>query len=303
MKGKFFGLLIFFFIILFFSMGNGSAYTGEFFFSIDDSEGDDFGPGTYEYPGDEVFQPYQGLFDITNFAIGKDKGKYIFRFRFKQLKDPWNSKFGFSLPLIHLYIDNQKGGSTELYKKGACVRLDKRYPWDILLEISGWWVRLFQPGEQDREDGFWYAEENPWEIENVDLRVKNNEIYLYLDQGLSGPLEEAKIFLLVGSFDPFGADYFRELSKSPSTWNFYDRAGRDLENAPRVIDLLTSNKVSQTDILQKYDADKFAKIIPVKVSDKEVNLLYIYYLIALTFFLGLLILMVYKNLFLRNNKK
>ncbi|QTL97037.1 hypothetical protein GM661_03110 [Iocasia frigidifontis] len=303
MKGKFFGLLIFFFIIMFFSVGNSSAYTGEFFFSIDDPEGDDFGPGTYEYPSDEVFQPYQGLFDITNFAIAKDEGQYIFRFRFKQLKDPWNSKFGFSLPLIHLYIDNQRGGSTELFKKGARVRLDEHYPWNALLEISGWWVRVFEPGDQDKEDDFWYAEENPWELKNVDLRVKNNEIYLYLDQAVTGPLEGAEIFLLVGSFDPFGPDYLRELSNRPSAWNFYDRVGRDLENAPLVIDLLTPNKVSQIDILQKYDADRLAEITPVKVSDQEGNLLYIYYFIALTFFLGLLILIAYKNPFLRNNKK
>ncbi|AZO94120.1 hypothetical protein D7D81_05655 [Halocella sp. SP3-1] len=55
--------------------------------------------------------------------------------------------------------------------------------------------------------------------------------------------------------------------------------------------------------MQKYDADRFAEITPVKVSDQEGNLLYIYYFIALTFFLGLLILIAYKNPFLRNNKK
>ncbi|NLZ44932.1 MAG: hypothetical protein GX894_08750, partial [Clostridia bacterium] len=38
-------------------------------FYAGDPEGDDYGPGSYIYPSDPAFAPYEGLFDLLAFRV------------------------------------------------------------------------------------------------------------------------------------------------------------------------------------------------------------------------------------------
>ena len=101
-------------------------------FTIEDPAGDDCGPCYYSYPSHEVFHPYKGLFDITKMMIIDNNNTYRFKLYFSNITDPWSSQYGFSMPLVEIYIDNGKDGCRELFKEGANVRLDPEHPWNNL---------------------------------------------------------------------------------------------------------------------------------------------------------------------------
>src|SRR6056297_288718 len=119
-------------------------------FNHRDAEKDDFGPGTYQYPQNEIFQNKGNLFDIRVFTILESENNYLFKFNFSNLTDPWNAKYGFSLPLIELYIDNDEGGSSKPFYKGANISFEEEFSWNKFLKISGWWVRIFKPDSKER---------------------------------------------------------------------------------------------------------------------------------------------------------
>lgn len=238
----------------------------EIIFSVQDPVADDFGPGSYNYPTADIFKSMEGLFDITSFKIAEDNQNYIFIFEFKKLTDPWQSKFGFSLPLIELYIDNEKGGSTELFRKGANINLNSNHPWNKLLKISGWWVRLYRPEDKGKEaTNFSKASQSPWDIKNCEVKVTGEKIKLKIPQEKIGSLSNTWIYVLVGSFDPFGLDHFRGVKKSLSTWYFADFSDNNLKYVPRVIDVVLPDGQKQKKVLSNYD-DNYPVLKPIKIT-------------------------------------
>ncbi len=299
MKIIFLGCLII--IINLFSSLVAAGDDGGLFFSIDDPSGDDFGPGTYRYPTNKAFQG-EGLFDINRFSIKEEGDLYIFRFSFQNLTDPWKSKYGFSLPLIQLYIDNTEGGSVELFREGANVRLDAKAPWDRLLTISGWWVRLYHPEDRNKDDDFWTAQQNPWDVEEASVQVEANTIRLALKKDLIGPLKGASLFLLVGGFDPFGPDYYRNISQEAPYWNFQDQSNNDLKYAPRVIDLILPGPRKQQTVLARYSED-YPLVYPFTIKASPLLVAFnLYFLFGVIILLGLVYLM-HKNFYQKNTRQ
>lgn len=298
------GLLIFFLIILIiYITGVLTAGEDSYFFEIEDPAGDDFGPGRYQYPTNKAFQDGEGLFDITGFAISREEEKYLFKFQFGKLTDPWASKYGFSLPLIQLYIDNTEGGSTELFREGANVRLDDRHPWDQLLVISGWWVRKITPADRDRDDNFWNTDANPLDVDDVEVKVIDNTLFVKLDQALLGELQGSSIFLLVGSFDPFGPDNYRTLKEERSAWSFFDPGNNDADSSPRVVDIITPPGKDQTAVLND-EKGLYPLIYPFQVRGSS-NFLLLFELLKYGLILLILLIAVIilnKNFFFRDNK-
>ncbi len=236
-------------------------------YSTTDPAGDDYGPGTYEYPENKVFKPYQGLFDITGFKIKEEDENYIFIFDFGKITDPWDSKFGFSLPLLELYIDNEAGGEDSLFQEGANIRLDHDHPWNKLIKISGWWVRVFSPGDLSEEnDKFLFeADDFPGTIDDCDVEVIDNRINVRINKKYIGPVSGSYIYLMVGSFDPFGLDHFRDVNSDSSDWAFYFKGDGNPDFAPRVIDLLLSSRYDQKEILANFDEENYCQIYPIRV--------------------------------------
>jgi carbohydrate-binding DOMON domain-containing protein len=262
---KLFFFLIFIALITIFSINIKSYANTNIILSVDDPAGDDFGPGTYKYPTDKTFYPYKGLFDIIKFKIIRDMDEYVLFFTFKNITDPWEGKFNFSLPLLELYIDNIKGGSVDLFKDGANVRLDPKYPWDKLIKISGWWVRSFVPEDRERnEDDIFNFENNPWDVKDFQLKRRDNTIILTIKKELTGSLENANIYLLVGSFDPFGFDHFRGVENESSSWKFFDSANNNVDYSTRVIDIILPAGKKQEKILRN-NKDDYPMIYPLKV--------------------------------------
>ncbi|MFN2340767.1 MAG: glucodextranase DOMON-like domain-containing protein [Halanaerobium sp.] len=216
-----------------------------------DGIGDDYGPGNYYYPQNQIFQNKGNLFDLKTMTIFESESEYKFRFSFSELTDPWGAKFGFSLPLLEIYIDNQPAGSNQLFHSGANVSFKEDFSWNKFIKISGWWVKLYTPDSQQENilDMDELSLNDPNSNGNVNLIKEVNDLYLELPKTEVDSLKNSKIIVLVGSFDPFGYDHFRSLSKTKSYWQLY--AENDIPNStsPRVLDILVPGGSSQKEIL------------------------------------------------------
>ena len=293
--------------VFFFSLIIQADETNNWTYSIQDQIADDYGPGTYQYPTSKIFSTQKGLFDLQQFTVKELNENYILKFKFGNLTDPWESKFGFSLPLIELYIDNQKGGAKELFQKGANVKLDPEHSWNKLFKLSGWWLRVYNPTDKAKlEMGFNEdVEETPWEIKDCKVKVDNdnNTISVELKKQILGPLKGSHIFVLVGSFDPFGQDHFRSVSQEPSSWNFSDTEHDNLKYAPRVIDTIFPGDTEQKKALAKFEED-YPVLEPITLrSTSDRNRLFILkgrYLFLLILLAGLAIVLNRKNIFSNN---
>jgi len=238
-------------------------------FNHRDAEKDDFGPGTYQYPQNEIFQNKGNLFDIRVFSILESDNDYLFKFNFSNLTDPWNGKYGFSLPLIELYIDNGQGGSRTPFYKGSNISFEEDFDWNKFLKISGWWVRLFNP--DSKEEAVFnlneISEKDPYQSDTAELTVENNTISLKISKSELGSLENSKFVLLIGSFDPFGYDHFRSFTEEKSYWQLSVKTELDINKIPRVMDILVPEGRSQRAIL----TEEFAEIpfFSVKTSAAE----------------------------------
>lgn len=239
-------LLCVFGILLSFSLAV-EAEDNSWSFEIDDPVGDDYGPGNYRYPEDEIFSSHEGLFDIKSFQIKEAEDDYIFEFEFVKLTDPWNSKFGFSHPLIEIYIDNQEKGSTELLEDGANVKLDQESSWNKALKLSGWWFLAYDWDKKLDDlvsiDG--NIETRKGEVANSKVEKVDNTIKVTFPKKVVGELQGAKMQLIVGSFDPFGPGYYRLISSTPRKWNFYAEGLEKTAEASRVIDTILPEELSQ----------------------------------------------------------
>jgi carbohydrate-binding DOMON domain-containing protein len=294
------GLLLF--SLLFFLSSMILAGDYQKIFSIEDPVGDDYGPGTYYYPTDDVFKTAKGLFDITSFSISESEEDYLLVFEFSKLTDSWQSKFGFSLPFIEIYIDNQKGGSTGLFRSGSNVRLDSRHPWDLLITLSGWWVRAYKPDAREKEADFWNTDENPWDVKNATVEVEDNRILLYLNKEVTGQLKGSYLYLLVGGFDPFGPGYYRNISNQYSRWSFADPEHEDLGYAPRVIDIILPEGKEQKSVLADFGED-YPLVYPVRITCTKGLFPYLKLLIPIIFLLILLVFIMYKKPLVSHNNK
>ena len=173
-------LLIFFIICLFILPTAVNAESQKVIFNHLDGIGDDYGPGDYHYPGNHIFQNKGNLFDLKSLTIFELENDYKFRFSFSKLTDPWGAKYEFSLPLIEIYIDNQSGGSNQLFHSGANVSFSNDFYWNDFLKISGWWVRVFKP-DSKKEVSFNINELSlaaPNSMENLSLTKDGNDLYL-----------------------------------------------------------------------------------------------------------------------------
>jgi len=238
-----------------------------------DPTGDDHGPGYYAYPNHDVFAPQQELLDLLSFSLKRHSGKdfYRFKFEFARLTDPWDSRYGFSHPLIHLYFDTEEGGSAELFREGANVSLNPDYSWNRHLRISGWWVRLMSPDDDPWDmvrDLNIDAETSPWDVAEASISTEGGFIRLDLPREKMGRLDGSRLYLLVGAFDPFGEDYFRGIRQYPSNWSFYAAQEVNLDYAPRVIDYLQEEEGAQEEILADF-AEDYPEISPVKIPERE----------------------------------
>ncbi|MFW6308688.1 MAG: glucodextranase DOMON-like domain-containing protein [bacterium] len=267
-------VLLIIIIITFFCVLPVEASDREEIIFLEDKKGDDYGPGTYEYPRNSDFAPYQGLLDLIQFKLEKTNKDYFFTFTFGEIRNSWDKESGFTHPLIEIYIDNQEGGSTRSFHDAARVKFTSDHPWNKLLKISGEFVRLYTPEDEGKEEDISSTEDiryTRWDLKDHSLWVENNDIILQLSREKLGNIKEEHLYILVGSFDPFGPGYYRDILPGESSWSISasDYSQDELKNAPRVMDTIIPGEKNQKEILGNFNEQNQAVVFPIQIVEEE----------------------------------
>ncbi len=215
-------------------LGSGAPGKGQapaVYFEATDPEGDDYGPGSYLYPQNIAFQPYEGLFDLLKFRVSGDEQNLYFDLQIKRISNPWNAPEGFIHPVIHIYLDTARGGKTEPLYAELGVNFPPQYGWEYCLEGVGW--------ESSR---LTYLKPDGG-LESTTVLAgylpEHHLIRLAVPVELIGrPRKDWKYYVLIGSYDGFGPGFLRAVRKEPGDWVF----GGGAEGAPLVLDLLAPAK-------------------------------------------------------------
>jgi carbohydrate-binding DOMON domain-containing protein len=261
--GLFWGLLSL--LLLALCLMGASATT--VYFQMADPINDEHGYGSYQYPTNIAFQPYQGLFDIIEFKVqagepGGEPGWVYFDTRFAKVTNPWVAPEGFIHENLRIFINKQPNrGLTVLAHSGANVRFNPKYGWEIGLRIVGW----------GNSQLLTMIDQNTVKVRPLKVELLNDHqtIRAYVPEELIGvPLKSWRYYVLVGSYDGFGEDFFRKVAPKSSEWIIGGSSGLNIE--PRVLDTLAPDKGShsQTRQLTSFDPHTraLAELYPVAAS-------------------------------------
>lgn len=188
------------------------------YFKVKDRKGDDYGDGGYTYPQNGVFK--KGVFDLLGMDIYKDlKGRYILKFKFAKLGNPWQAPFGFSFPFIHFYIMS-KDGSRNPFFDNVGVVFDRPFKHAVL--VCGW----------PEQSGIY--DNNGRKIGDVEVSVdsKDNAVLVAFPYEIVGEIEGGYVLIL--SYDGYGENLIRKITPSGGEWEI----GGGGDNAPPVLDIL-----------------------------------------------------------------
>ncbi|MGE5581936.1 MAG: glucodextranase DOMON-like domain-containing protein [Bacillota bacterium] len=247
------------FLVVFTLLFCGASRSG-IYFEMSDPVGDEHGYGTYQYPTNIAFKPYQGLFDITGFKVAPGGGGVVcFDTIFLNVTNPWMAPEGFIHQNLRIFIDTKpRQGLVILPHPGANVKFNPKYAWEICLRIVGWGNSQLLALEDSNT-----LRAHPLRVE---LLADKHTIRAYVPESYIGkPAKNWHYYVLVGSYDGFGEDFFRKLSPKPGEWVI--GGGHDLNIEPRVLDILApkSGAHSQAAQLRSFNPEKgqFAEMHPV----------------------------------------
>jgi carbohydrate-binding DOMON domain-containing protein len=238
------------------------------YFEMKDPINDEHGYGSYQYPSNIAFKPYQGLFDIIEFKVlPGEAGLIYFDTRFAKITNPWVAPEGFIHENIRIFINKQPNqGLTVLPYPGANIKFNPKYGWEVCLRIVGWGNSQLLTLEDH----------------NI-VRTRSLKVELLSDhqtirasvpeQYIGTPLKSWHYYVLVGSYDGFGEDFFRKIATKSGEWVIGGGNNPNIE--PRVLDLLASKNGphNQEKQLRSFDPQtgQLAELYPVGSDTMNIN--------------------------------
>lgn len=238
-------------------------------FAMADPRGDDRGPGTYAYPRDATFAPHRGLFDLVDFrVVRQDRGhnqEVLFDLTFAEVTNPWRAPEGSSHIRVDIYIDTRDGaGRTEPWREGANVRFAPERGWDCLVRLAPWGESgavktVISGGPEARGEQVTSGQSGrdgtrtAVALNLAGPKTLRARVPLSF---LGEPSSNWRYYVLVGSFDAFGPDNYRPVTKECGRWVF--GGGDDGAVAPNVIDILAPRfgRLAQERQLAAFDVAK-----------------------------------------------
>ncbi len=218
--------------------------------SLDDSEGDDHGPGTYTYPTADAYQ--SGAFDLRSVSVAQTPSLVQFEFEVENLYDVWGGRFSPHLFAVWVSDPNASGGTTEsLDDLGANVSFEKS--WHYRLHVGGWSMAAVDAGGSDLtgDDGSTISPQS-----TVDFDA--DTVTLTIDRAAFDGTDPADLEVVAGVGS---AEYsaFRPVQETASGHRFGGAKAGAVDNAPRLIDVTTPTDVSQKTALG-YSAEERATL-------------------------------------------
>lgn len=208
--------------------GEGAAIV----FSAADPPGDDRGAGGLTYPTHRAFEPYEGLFDLQRFQVSVQERLVHIDFTFGHVTNPFAAPEGFYHQRVDVYIvTDAREGSTEPFQPGPKVQFHPDFPWSVRLRIA--------PFGGTRLHTYRDPRDSPGRSRGIAVRAlpDGKTIRVTVPVELLGlPRPHWRWYVLVGGYDHFGEDEWRDVVEGDDPWAFGGAA--DGLMTPRVMDLL-----------------------------------------------------------------
>ena len=247
---------------------------GEVLAKFLDPMDDDHGEGGLTYPDLPAFRGKKVL-DVVRYTVhrpvlntaGGDSPDYWqMDITFAETGDSLNAPLGFSLPVVHIYIDvdGKEGGSVQTaYQDAELVSFDPAHPWDYLIHIDG-----FAGDRKGTIVSFDQAYKRPVDIFFV-AEAKTIYARVELDHpGIKRILDGRPTYhyVVVGAFDPLAAGGFIPVAEIAGPRN---GGGGRSPLTPRIYDWVEPEGASQERILSSYDlaSGKYATLLPVEAKE------------------------------------
>ena len=247
---------------------------GEVLAKFLDRADDDRGEGGLVYPDIPAFRGVKAL-DIVKYTVrrpvlntagGDSPDFWQMDVTFADTADPSNAPLGFSLPVVHIYIDidGTEGGSLRTAHADAeLVSFDPKHPWDYLIHIDGF--------AGDRRGYIMSSDEayrRPVEVffvagtKTIHARVELD------DRGIKRILDGRPTYhyVVVGAFDPLAAGGFMPVLEKAGPRN---GGGARSTLTPRVYDWVEREGANQARILSSYDqaSGTYATLVPLEAKE------------------------------------
>lgn len=198
----------------------------------DDPAGDDRGAGSLRYPTHPAFHPHKDLLDLRRFAVLREAQHVHFDLTFGQVTNPFSAPEGFYHQRIDIYIDSVPGeGSVQPFEPGPRVIFHPQYAWDWRLRVA--------PFGGTRLHSFREGMQSPGLARGLTTRLQEDGRTLRVSVPVSVlgvPEPSWRYYVLVGGYDHFGPDEWREVASQAEAWFFSGLEHPEL--APRVVDIL-----------------------------------------------------------------
>jgi hypothetical protein len=218
--------------------------------AIDDSTGDDDGPGAYTYPTADAYR--DGAFDLSSVSVAQTPSLARFTFEVENLYDVWGGRFSPHMFVLWARDPEMSGGTTEsLDDLGANVSFEQ--PWHYRLYITGWAMGAVNAG------GSALTDENGSAIPlrpTVDFDA--GTVTLDIARNAFGGTDLANLEIVAGvGSEEYG--HFRPVLAEASGHRFGGAKADAVDQAPLLIDVTTPEDVSQEAALD-YSADTLATL-------------------------------------------
>lgn len=198
------GTMIWMLILLIFTTTPVSGT--ELIFEMADRSGDDYGMGSLVYPTHDAFAPYRDLFDLTSFTVSIDGEYLLFDLSFSQITNPWKAPEGFFHQHILVFINTGNGTGVKRYDP---LGFELNQPYDYVVRIAPWSLSNLRDYEGNIQAQLI--------VETIDPQTIRAYIPL---ENLHVPKRSWQYAVLVGSYDAFGRDLFREVLVKNTEWEF-----------------------------------------------------------------------------------
>ena len=243
--------------------------------TVNDAKGDDYGPGSYTYPTDGVFQPQ--CFDGKQFIAGYDENNMVFVFfLYGPVANPWGSPVNLSVQTFDVYIDvdHQAGSGRRLLLPGRNAAVSEEDAWDYAVWTEGWTPAVFKldaNGNPQKMDVSMEIVVDPT-ARKVTVRVPKTAF------GDSDPQEWGVLAVLLGQegYPASGVMRVRDVEAQSAQWRF--GGAPDDTNHTRIIDVwlpagisptqeetLSTYPASQEKDMDKLTPDDFAQLPMLRV--------------------------------------
>lgn len=216
---------------------------GELVAELDDPSGDDDGPGEYVYPTDAAFE--DGAFDLLSLDVYESEEEFLFAFEVENLYDAFGGEFSPHYFVLYLRDPSRSDGRTsELGDLELTAEFDEA--WHYRIDASGFGRGLVDAEGTDLG--------TPGTL--VDFESGTAIVTVEKDALSDLDLADAEVAPVVGSED---RGTLRGVDVEAGPFTFGGAREGAVENAPRIVDLLTPEGVDQTDALD-YDEGSLASV-------------------------------------------